>query len=204
MSLDLSKYREQPLTDEEIKQSELTDKIIKLFAQGNSASEIVDQVKRQDDIEINIQKVYSILKDHNREIEKFVEENPDFFEQKVSRIVRRLHDYDIVLFSLWDEYNRVTKFGTHESKEAVGILESIRKVLGDKSKIEQLVTNNVEIVHRVKLAEEAQSNFAQIVKEVVGDCPNGHCGRELQRRLNIATSGVMATSTKKMIPGGSS
>ena len=174
------------ISAEELKSIELSNKIIRLYSQGRLVSDIIADIKESDDCDITHNDVFNIIKKHDKAVEKFITDNPNFFDDKVSRIVRRIQDYNIIEFSLWDEYFKISKNQEHNTKDVISILDTIRKVIADKNKVEQIVQPNVEIIHKIRLAEEAQSGFISLVKNVISQCPTGHCPKELKKRLSVS------------------
>jgi len=174
---------DKEMSAEELKMVELSNKIIRLYGQGRLVSDIINIVKKEDDVDIDQNNIFNIVKQHDKVVEEFINNNPGFFDDKISRIVRRIHDYNIIEFSLWDEYFRLANTANHNTKDVISVLETIRKVIADKNKVEQIVQPNVEIVHKIRMAEEAQSDFIALVKEVISKCPTGHCANALKKRL---------------------
>lgn len=172
------------LNEEELRQVNIADEVIRLYGQRRPVNDIIITIQNKYNINITHKDIFNILKEYQKDIEIFITENPNYFDDKVKRILGRLQDYNIIEFTLWDEYYNVISIDGYDSDSAIRVLDTIRKVLSDKNKVEQLVSSNVEVVHKIRLAEEAQSGFLNIVKDVVTQCPSGYCGKEIQRRLS--------------------
>jgi RNase H-fold protein (predicted Holliday junction resolvase) len=150
-----------------------------------SAPQILSLLQEDDKFsDVSIKEIIDVIKSHIQSVEKFAIDNPKYLDNKLQLTVRHIESLDRLLKEQWALYERLTDENPKSKNQA---LASIKNIVMDQARLQQLLSNDRDIQKRLEEMKEANHKLIIMFKNITKDCE--HCterlNKEIAKRINV-------------------